>query len=138
MRGSLRSWASLGGILVLAALLLWAPTLLKRLGTAEPPAPAPELVSLEIDPPRVEMKPGEIRFLQALATPPGGTEVGWRSSDTAVASVFHGRVRGLKPGRARIEAFAAGAPEIRGYCEVIVEPVIGTFPGRDAKNEKPR
>ena len=93
--------------------VIWTPLFLKPSASSNASVDsnlraAPDLISLSVVPDRVEMKPGQIRFLRAVGNPSQTLidQVGWKSSDTSVLIVLRGgEIRAHKPGHVRVEAF---------------------------------
>lgn len=82
------------------------------------------VVVVEITPVSPTIEAGTSVQLMATVLGPGGTRVtgrvvSWSTSDPEIANVSVGKVRGRRPGSARIEATAGGA---RGETEVTVLP----------------
>ncbi len=114
-------WTLAAGLAVLLLLAIGGAVWLRKKPHPAPPTALPALQSLSLVPSEIEIEAGQSRALQVAAVPPqAAPELGWRSSDTAVAQVAAGLVRALHPGQARIEVFAAADSSLTSACQVTV------------------
>ncbi|WP_313157525.1 Ig-like domain-containing protein [Sphingobacterium multivorum] len=82
------------------------------------------VASIELNKTQAEMQAGTELLLTARVLPVNADQQNllWSSSDEAVATVTHGKVKGLKPGQALIKVTAPNN-EKSSVCTVIVKPV---------------
>lgn len=75
--------------------------------------------TLRIEPETLELKVGEVQTVELIAEHVDGLEIGWRSSDTAVAEVLDGRIRGVGGGTATVSAYVT-FKDVEYAAEVVV------------------
>lgn len=80
--------------------------------------------SITLDITNIELFPNDVVQLNATILPEFGTNknLKWSSSNSSIATVSNGLVRGIKPGHAIITAKATDGSNVTATCEVTVIP----------------
>ena len=88
--------------------------------------------TLRIEPETLELKVGEVQTVELIAEHVDGLEIGWRSSDTAVAEVLDGRIRGVGGGTATVSAYVT-FKDVEYAAEVVV--TVTPYYGKEITNK---